>query len=265
MVGTFPSIRIRILIAMYFFITMGIAIIYHVTKIDIQLHYLLENLILLFWFAWVVKCNVNISDAYTDFKQKIIAGKRGLLLLLLFNILFAIGFGEILGYIVYQIAPGFLKDYITDEMEFEKTSSMLSAVCLYLNVCIVAPIVEEIMFRGIIFNRLMIRWGLKVGIYTSSVVFAIPHFEMVHAFIFGILMSLLYLKTNNIMVPIIFHIINNTLATMSDLITGSGNDYNFYDLDLFIGVVLFVPSVIYLVKYIKQNWPRENVKAITVD
>jgi membrane protease YdiL (CAAX protease family) len=170
-----------------------------------------------------------------------------------------------LAYIIYQIAPEVLKDFITNELQFEKTSSIISAGCLYLNVCLVAPIVEEITYRGIIFNRLLTRWGFRVGIYASSFVFAVQHSEMVHAFVFGILMSLLYFKTNNIMVPIIFHIINNSLVTIIEFITDNGDELNISNQDLFIGVVLFLPSLIYLVRYIKQNWPRENTKIVIVD
>jgi len=267
----FDQIKIRTLIVIYFIITMAFAITRVDTKIDGQIVYLLQNMLFILWFGWVLIYNAKISDVYKDFSQKIVAEKKTLLPLIILIPLLGIGCAELLGYIIYQNAPELFKELVTETLSSYKTSSNLSAVCLYLNVSLIGPIVEEIMFRGIILNRLTKRWGFNVGIIVSSLLFAIQHLEMaiIGAFLWGIIMSLLYIKTNNIMIPITLHIINNSLATIIGLLMPV-NDNNISDLtlssnDLIIGVSLFLPSLFYIVQYIKQNWPPKTIQVTIVD
>ena len=81
---------------------------------------------------------------------------------------------------------------------------------------IFAPIVEELVFRGVLFNRLKIRTGIIPAMLISSFLFAIGHDfgGMTSAFLFGICMCILYLKTDNILIPMSVHFINNLVATI---------------------------------------------------
>lgn len=271
MYNIFDQIKIRTLIIIYFIIIMVFAITRVDTKFDDQIAYLLHNMILILWFGWVLIYNAKISDVYKDFSQKIVAEKKTLLALIILMPLLGIGCAELLSYIIYQNDPEFFKKLVTEVLSTHKTSSSLSAICFNLNVSIIGPIVEEIMFRGIILNRLSKRWGFNVGIIISSLLFGIQHLEMaiIGAFLWGIVMSLLYLKTNNIMIPITLHIINNSLVTIiTTQMPASEFDLNnliISNNDLIIGVSLFLPSLFYIVRYIKQNWPSKTIEVAIVD
>ncbi|MDE4084505.1 type II CAAX endopeptidase family protein [Planococcus maritimus] len=79
-------------------------------------------------------------------------------------------------------------------------------------VAIVAPIAEEFVFRGVILNQLMDVFGLWKGIGITSLIFAVFHLNFFGAFLFAVIASLLYIKTGNLLAPILLHIANNTLA-----------------------------------------------------
>jgi len=70
-----------------------------------------------------------------------------------------------------------------------------------------APIVEELIFRGVIMSRLKIRFGIIPAIFVSAIIFGIVHFDLniLGRLFFGVLSAILYIKTNNIINCIILH------------------------------------------------------------
>lgn len=83
----------------------------------------------------------------------------------------------------------------------------------------IAPIAEELLFRGVLFNRLKIRIGAPLGIIISSIIFGSLHFygtapfmHVVTASIFGMLMCVFYMRHDNIFLNITVHFIGNLLV-----------------------------------------------------
>jgi hypothetical protein len=85
-------------------------------------------------------------------------------------------------------------------------------VAVFLVVVVLAPVVEELLFRGFLLNRWGRRWGLRAGIIVSSMVFAVLHAHWVGLFVFGVVMSLLYVATGSLWAPVLAHVLNNGLA-----------------------------------------------------
>lgn len=79
-------------------------------------------------------------------------------------------------------------------------------------VAIIAPIAEEFVFRGVLLNQLMDVFGLWKGIGITSLIFAVFHLNFFGAFLFAVIASLLYVKTGNLLAPILLHSANNLLA-----------------------------------------------------
>lgn len=70
-----------------------------------------------------------------------------------------------------------------------------------VQVCILAPVIEEILMRGVVLGGLKNSYGTVAALLISAVLFACLHFNMVQtlsAFVCGIVLGLLYLKTNSI-------------------------------------------------------------------
>ncbi|MBE6512021.1 MAG: CPBP family intramembrane metalloprotease [Methanobrevibacter olleyae] len=87
----------------------------------------------------------------------------------------------------------------------------------------IAPISEELLFRGVLFNRLKILKGAPFGIVVSSIIFGSLHFyggapflHVVTASIFGMLMCVFYMKHDNILLNIAVHFIGNLLVYIQD-------------------------------------------------
>ncbi|MBP5380879.1 MAG: CPBP family intramembrane metalloprotease [Bacteroidaceae bacterium] len=82
----------------------------------------------------------------------------------------------------------------------------------------VAPIVEELVFReGVLGYLRRHEIGTWTAIISSSLAFALLHFnpaQIPFAFVMGIMLGYIYVKTSSIIITSIIHIINNLLATL---------------------------------------------------
>ena len=73
-------------------------------------------------------------------------------------------------------------------------------------------LIEEIIFRGLIFSRLSVKWDNRWAIVGTSVIFGILHLDPVGAFVFSVVSCLLYMQTRTLIVPIVLHAMNNLIA-----------------------------------------------------
>jgi uncharacterized protein len=80
-----------------------------------------------------------------------------------------------------------------------------------------APIMEEILFRGILLQRWAFKWGTTTGVVASSALFAMLHQEWVGHFLFGVALSLLYLRTRSLWLPMVAHAANNFVFLLPSL------------------------------------------------
>jgi len=81
-----------------------------------------------------------------------------------------------------------------------------------IGVGIIAPITEEFIFRGLIFNRLKRFIKPTPAIVVSALIFGIYHWNLtqgIYAFILGLILAFLYEKYDMILVPVLFHITAN--------------------------------------------------------
>jgi Predicted metal-dependent membrane protease len=80
---------------------------------------------------------------------------------------------------------------------------------------IIAPIGEEIIFRGMVTKLLLEEYRPTKAILISALIFGVIHFnpaQIPGAFIIGILFGWLYYKTGSIIPGIILHFVNNAAA-----------------------------------------------------
>lgn len=89
---------------------------------------------------------------------------------------------------------------------------------VFLLVSFFAPILEEIIFRGII-QKGMINNGVKPSnaIIISALVFGLVHFnpwQFIGAFLLGIVLGVVYFKTKSLLMSILLHSFNNTLLAI---------------------------------------------------
>ena len=119
---------------------------------------------------------------------------------------------------------------------------------------IISPISEELIFRGVFLNRLRLIVPTLFAVLISSLLFAALHSfgSIFSAFIFAICIAILYLKTDNIFVPILAHFLNNLLAELIVLIDVNKTIFN--DSIVVMGMsILAIVSFVLILRFIVKE------------
>ncbi len=142
----------------------------------------------------------------------------------------------------------------------------LAQLLKFVVLVLVAPIVEETLFRGIILQRWAVLWGIRPAILLSSLVFGSCHSSNPLGFtVFGLVMALLYVRTRSLLIPIVCHMLNNALAEVMLALT-SGRALAAADAmaaasqSLWQGLLLLAIALPFLVMFIRQTWPKASAK-----
>lgn len=88
---------------------------------------------------------------------------------------------------------------------------------ILLTIGIVAPIAEELLFRGLIFHMFNRHMNVKVALIVQGLLFGAFHMNLVqgvYASVLGIVLGIAYLLTGSLWIPIIMHIVNNSVALL---------------------------------------------------
>ena len=86
----------------------------------------------------------------------------------------------------------------------------------YFVIGLMAPLAEDLVFRGAILRSLL-NWNSRpwVAILISAVLFSAAHMnpaQMPHTLLIGLLLGWMYYRTDSIVPGVVFHWVNNTVA-----------------------------------------------------
>lgn len=85
----------------------------------------------------------------------------------------------------------------------------------FLIIVILAPILEEFLFRGFLYKRLLTRWKMLPASLFSALLFACLHFEfssIFPLFFLGLVLNAIYSRTGSLKGCLAFHVLNNLIA-----------------------------------------------------
>ncbi len=187
--------------------------------------------------------------------------------LVLAALMFSIGSFQLVFYPLSLVAPTYVQSVLRELAESGNPPTAIPWLYDLLNVVaaiVVAPIAEEILFRGFILQRWATKWNLPAGLIVSSALFGAMHPNPVGLTMFGLLMGMLYLKTRSLLVPIACHALNNAVATASSLLPKSANPDVLTLTQLRSGlewsVLLVALSAPSLIQFMVKNFPRRNAQ-----
>ncbi len=118
-----------------------------------------------------------------------------------------------------------------------------------VNVCVIPPIVEEMLFRGAALQSLR-RFGDGFAVVASAVLFGLYHanfIQMVFAFLCGLAMGYAVIRTGSLLPSILIHFINNTLSFSLDMVERYGGESAMQSVNNIAGVALIGLGVVGLV------------------
>lgn len=101
------------------------------------------------------------------------------------------------------------------EIVFTAARGLPELVLAFAALVVIAPLVEEVIFRGLLLPALSRRFGIVAASIVSSFLFAAVHWQLnvgIITFIMGLLLSWLYYRTRSLWPAIMFHSLKNLLA-----------------------------------------------------
>jgi tetratricopeptide (TPR) repeat protein len=134
------------------------------------------------------------------------------LLLLFFLFAINIAFSQLYMQITHKPAP------IQSTIPLIKGALQASPLTAWMAVAIFVPVVEEVLFRGLLYGALEKRWGIKGAIFGSAFLFMCVHLQLVgflYLFCFGLILGWARWQSRSLGLPIVIHSLNNSLAVLA--------------------------------------------------
>lgn len=174
---------------------------------------------------------------------------RTIISCILISLLFSFSCNNIIG---MSPLPKLSKAYETASNAFYGSTLAIEII----SSVIVTPIVEELVYRGIIFKRLKSMTKMPIAIFLSAFIFAMMHFNIVQfvfAFVLGIVIATIYAKTNHIFICILCHMAINGLAVFRTEVKGMNflMDGRWYS--WMLSIAIFIVAMIGLWLFVKKG------------
>lgn len=164
---------------------------------------------------YIFRLNKKVIIMKNSLKKKLSAYSIGYVIIL--SIGFSIFNFVIINTILLGVSITYKLSPITSEQILKLLPEMLTAG-------IIAPVIEEFLFRGVIFEILRNKFKAKISIIIQALIFGIMHafdggptslyiiLHVISTFIFGLIFANLLIETKSFYSNILSHILNNIMA-----------------------------------------------------
>lgn len=158
---------------------------------------------------------------------------------------FAMGLSLVLGEIISLV----LNVFKIDISSLDRANNVLGSFSGLIYGILLAPILEEIIFRGIILKSLKKNFKFSTSIYISSFFFALYNMSFIKfipIFILGFFLGYIYKKTNSLGLVIYAHMLYNLISIGIELYRkyynniGVAYDYTLNNIAIFLFGVLLI-------------------------
>ncbi len=170
-----------------------------------------ENSIYLSFFAYAISTLVVYAVYKKNSNERLIKNKfkfAFLPLSILVSVAMLFGFGFInLSFATFLESVGITVSNVSIDL-----SSFQNYILCVATLCIAPAIFEEITFRGILLNG--VSGNVIVGSILSALCFSLYHLSLsqfIYQFIYGFCLSILVIKSGNLIFSIIAHFLNNSI------------------------------------------------------
>lgn len=175
--------------------------------------------------------------------------RKGYLSILLYALLYIYMSNSLLG-IIRLFFP---KNYNLEDIQVAP-SGIVNQIIFITILIVIAPIIEEVIFRGVIFNRLKITLSVNFSMILMSLSFALLHKDIIAAFIFSIFACIIYKKYNDLRASIFFRFLINLLVAIN-LLRSSAADIadNLTSTELIPSLIIFMVSTSIFIRFHHNN------------
>ncbi|HDR4906642.1 TPA: CPBP family intramembrane metalloprotease [Bacillus cereus] len=155
-------------------------------------------------------------------------------------------------------------DFIMNALHEPIVDSTGGYVYQVIMVVFIAPIIGEFVFRGFLLQRFAIKWGTSIAIIVVAILFALLHVDFLGAAIFSIVLSIVYIRTKSLLMPIAIHMLNNAFVISASFLISREKIMSFADFSnyttFFPGLIIFITGLNLVLIFLFVNrkyWSKE--------
>lgn len=143
---------------------------------------------------------------------------------------------------------------------YEQTSEVLwnedTRLLSFISVVLVAPLTEELMFRGLIYTRLRLMLKAPYTILATAVLFGLFHenlLQFMYAFVIGLILAYIMETYRSLWAPIMVHAAANLISwLLTYVVMIPSDDGGALDYSVLGGTLLITATGIYSIVYIRK-------------
>ncbi|MBG9598156.1 CAAX protease [Bacillus mycoides] len=155
-------------------------------------------------------------------------------------------------------------DFIMNALHEPIIDSTGGYVFQFIRVVFIAPIVGEFVFRGFLLQCFAAKWGTSIAMVVVALLFACLHVDFLGAVVFSIVLSIVYIRTKSLLMPIAIHMLNNALVLSSSFLVSREKIMSFADFSnyttFFPGLIIFMTGLNLVLIFLFVNrkyWSKE--------
>ncbi|PFI25207.1 CPBP family intramembrane metalloprotease [Bacillus cereus] len=155
-------------------------------------------------------------------------------------------------------------DFIMNALREPIVDSTGGYVYQFIMVVFIAPIIGEFVFRGFLLQRFAAKWGTSIAMIIVSLLFAMLHVDFLGAALFSIVLSIVYIRTKSLLMPIAIHMLNNAFVISASFLVSRENIMSFADFSnyttFFPGLMIFIIGLNLVLIFLFVNrkyWSKE--------
>jgi len=163
----------------------------------------------------------------------------------------------VLAIISYQVVIAPIINFLTFHFSTNRSTEIIHSFIYYIGAILIGPIVEELIFRGIILNGMQDNYkNNRKALLLSALIFGLVHIkilQVIPAFFWGLIFGYLFYRTRNILLCIVLHSTANASGLTSDIFQHNNqtftlsNVYNEYSWAVYlISITVFILCGFYL-------------------
>ncbi len=162
-------------------------------------------------------------------------------------------------------------DFIMNALHEPIIDSTGGYVFQFIRGVFIAPIVGEFVFRGFLLQRFAAKWGTSIAMVVVALLFAILHVDFLGAAVFSIVLSIVYIRTKSLLMPIAIHMLNNTFVLCASFLVSREKIMSFADFSnyttFFPGLIIFITglNLVLIFLFVNRKYWNKEMPAIYVE
>lgn len=173
--------------------------------------------------------------------------------------------------LVMMLAAGVVVEPVMDLLPIPPSAVFGRGFWAMICLVAMAPVMEEILCRGIILESVRAKYGVVAALFLSSAFFAVLHGQpamVVNAFVMGLILGYIYIETNSIFSVILLHAFNNGVAFLLLMLGLDGTtlrvligNQNLYTIVYVVSLLLFAGSGYMIYRQMSKAKERDKKEA----